>query len=91
MFFRQLGRLNCSTLPGEEYDDLRYRKCVRHHRKSGRYRTVFDVYDMTTITLDAQPSYRAEVYRETNCMEGNMPFRGLQSVGGELTYLSDPR
>ena len=91
MFFRQFGQLNCSTLPGEEYDDLRYRKCVRHHRKSGRYRTVFDVYDMTTITLDAQPTYRAEVYRETNCMEGNMPFRGLQSVGGELTYLSDPR
>ena len=91
MFFRQFGQLNCSTLPGEEYDDLRYRKCVRHHRKTGRYRTVFDVYDMTTITLDAQPTYRAEVYRETNCMEGNMPFRGLQSVGGELTYLSDPR
>ena len=91
MFFRQFGRLNCSTLPGEEYDDLRYRKCVRHHRKTGRYRTVFDVYDMTTITRDAQPTYRAEVYRETDCMEGNVPFRGLQSIAGELNCLSDPR
>ena len=90
LFFRQFGQYYCSTPPGEEYDDLRYRKCVRRHRKTGRYRAVYDVYDMKTISLDAQPTYRAEVYRETNCMEGNMPFRGLQSVGGELTYLSEP-
>ena len=91
LFFRAFGRYYCSPRPGEEYDDLRYRKCLRQHRKTGRYKAVYDVYDMKTISLDAQPTYRAEVYRETNCMEGNMPFRGLQNVGGELTYLSEPR
>ena len=91
IFFREFGYPYCSTPSGSEYDELRNRKCLRHHRKTGRHRSVFDVYDMTTITLDAQPSYRAEVYQETNCMEGNMLFRGLQSVGGELTYLSDPQ
>ena len=91
LFFRQFGRYYCFTPPGEEYDDLRYRKCLRHHRKTGRYKAVYDVYDMKTISLDAQPTYRAEVYRETNCMEGNMPFQGLQRVGEKLTYLSEPR
>ena len=89
MFFRDFGRLDCPTPPGEEYDHLRYLKCVRELRKGGRYRSVYDVYDMETITLDAQPVYRAEVFRETSCKEGNVPFRGLQSVGGQLAYLTN--
>ena len=91
LFFRQFGSHDCSTPPGEEYDDVRYRECVRDHREKGRYRTVFDAYDLATLAPDSQPMYRAEVYRETNCMAGDMPFRGLQDVGGTLTYLTEVR
>lgn len=90
-FFRQFGRLDCFTPPGGEYDALRYRQCVRDHRLRGAYRTVYDVYDLDALALDAQPDYRAEIYRETTCMEGDVPFRGLQGAGGRLTYLSSPR
>ncbi len=88
LFFRQFGKLSCHTPPSEVYDPLSYAECLRELRKSGRYRAVNDVFDMETITVDAQPSDRVEVYRETACMEGNVPFRGLQNVDGQLAYLS---
>ncbi len=90
-FFRLFGSYECSTPPGEEYDDLRHRRCVRDHRERGLYKAVYDVYDLDTLAADSQPAYRAEVFRETSCMEGNVPFRGLQNVDGKLTYLTETR
>ena len=90
-FLRHFGSHDCHTPPGEEYDDVRYRQCVRDHRLQGRYRTVYDVYDLDTLAPESQPMYRAEVYRETNCMPGmpgDFPLRGLRDVAGTLTYLA---
>ena len=92
LFFRQFGsaeRANCFAQSGAQYDAIRIRKCLRENRLSGRSRAVYDVYDMNGIAPDAQPAYRADVYLETSCMEGNLPFRGLQDVDGELAYLHD--
>ena len=90
-FSRLFGSAKCSTPPGEEYDALRYRQCVRDHRERGLFKAVYDVYDLDTLTADSEPAYRAEVFRETTCMEGDMPFRGLQNVDGKLTYLTKTR
>ena len=90
-FLRHFGSLDCWTPPGEEYDDLRHRECVREHRERGRYKTVFDVYDLDTLAPDAQPMCRVEVYRESGCMAGDMPLRGLRDVAGTLTYLTHAR
>ena len=89
-FHRLLGSAKCPTPPGEEYDALRDRQCVRDHRERGLFKEVYDVYDLDTLTADSQPAYRAEVF-ETTCMEGDMPFRGLQNVDGKLTYLTKTR
>ena len=95
LFFRQFGRgggPSCYTPTGEGHDELRIRKCLREERLRGLSKApVYDVYDMNGITLDARPAYRAEVYFETRCMAGNVPFRGLQDVDGELVYLRDVR
>lgn len=90
-FYRVFGSTECSTPPGEEYDALRHRQCVRDHRERGSFKEVYDVYDLDTLTADSQPAYRAEVFRETSCMEGDVPFRGLQNVDGKLTYLTKTR
>ena len=89
-FLRTFGdSMNCATPPGEDYDQMRYRRCVRDNRNRGRYREVVDVYDLNALALDAQPAYRTETYRhEGNCVASDLPNRGLQSVGGELAYLS---
>ena len=87
-FHRILGSAKCLTPPGEEYDALRYRQCVRE--RDG-FREVYDVYDLDTLTAYSQPAYREEVFRETNCVEGDMPFRGLQNVDGKLAYLTKTR
>ena len=86
-FHRIFGSAKCSTPPGEKYDALRYRRCVRDHRERGSFKAVRDVYDLDTLTADSQPMYREEVFRETSCMKGDVPFRGLQNVDGKLTYL----
>ena len=96
LFFRQFGRggegPSCYTPTGEGHDELRIRKCLREERLRGLSKApVYDVYDMNGITLDARPAYRAEVYFETRCMAGNVPFRGLQDMDGELVYLRDVR
>ena len=85
-FHRTFGRASCSTPPGEEYDDLRYRKCVKAQRESGSHKTVLDIYDMQTITPDAPASFRTEIYPETDCMEGNALLGGLQDDEGTLVY-----
>ena len=87
-FFRTFGNnLNCATPPGEDYDQMRSRRCVRDNRNRGRYREVVDVYDLNALTLDAQPVYRIETYRhEGNCVASDVPSRGLQSIDGELVY-----
>lgn len=90
MFFREFGRLSCHTPPGEEYDAIRGRQCMKSLREYGHYHAVLDVYDLNAITLDAQPTYRAEVYLETSCMERSAPLPGLQAVSGRLIYASGP-
>ena len=88
-FLRVFGQAPCATPPGEEYDRVRYRRCVRDRRERGLYRAVVDVYDLNNLALDAQPVYRIQDYRrEGNCVAGEAPNRGLQSVDGELAYLS---
>ena len=90
-FRRHFGWAECSPPPGEEYDAVRYRQCVRDHRERGLYKAVYDMYDLDTLAADSQPAYRTEIFRETSCMEGNMPLRGLQNVDGKLTYLTEGR
>lgn len=99
-FLRHFGSYDCSTSLGGKYDDLRmppsaehdnlrYRRCIRDHRERGLYKTVYDVYDLDTLTADSQPAYRTEFFQETSCMEGTMPLHGLQNVDGKLTYLTE--
>ena len=89
-FLRTFGNTSeCATRPGEDFDPMRYRRCVRDRRNRGLYREVVDVYDLDNLTLDAQPAYRTETYRhEGSCVASALPSRGLQSVNGKLAYLS---
>ena len=89
--FRRFGSHDCSTGRGGEEDDIRYRECIRDHRERGRYKAVADVYDLATLAPDSQPMYRVEIFEDTECMEGDVPIRGLQNVAGELTYLTNAR
>lgn len=89
--FRRFGSHDCSTGRGGEQDEIRYRECIRDHRERGRYKAVADVYDLTTLAPDSQPTYRVEIFEDTDCMEGEVPIRGLQNVAGELTYLTNAR
>ena len=91
MFHRTFGQRDCSTPPGEEYDDIRYRKCTREHRENGSFKAALDVYDMNTITLDAPASFRSEVYSEIICMPRDAILGGLRDDNGTLTYLRGPR
>ena len=88
-FSRKFGQAGCANPPGEGFDRKRYRQCVRDRRERGLYRAVVDVYDLNNLALDAQPVRRVQNYsREGNCVAGETPGHGLQSVDGELAYLS---
>ena len=91
MFYRTFGLRGCSTPPGEEYDDIRHRKCLREQRENGSFKAVYDIYDMNTITLDAPASFRSEVYLETDCMPRDAHLGGLRDDNGTLTYLRGAR
>ena len=91
MFYRTFGLRDCFTPPGEKYDDIRYRKCLREQRENGSFKAVYDIYDMNTITLDAPASFRSEIYLETSCMPGGAHLGGLQDDNGTLTYLRGAR
>lgn len=90
-FLRTLGSHDCSPPSDQETDDVRYRECLREHRQRGLYKTVADVYDLDTLAPNSQPMYREELFQDTDCMAGDAPTRGLQSVDGELAYLTEPR
>lgn len=81
----------CNRKPGEKYDNTKWRECIKELRKQGRYRTYYDVYEMDNIELESSPSYRTEVYRESNCMPTNTNWRGLLNINGELAYRSQIR
>lgn len=76
----------CNTKPGEQYDNTKWRECVKELRMQGRYRTYYDVFELDNIELDSSPSYRTEVYRESNCMPTQTDWRGLLNLDGELAY-----
>ncbi len=79
----------CSKKPGEPYDPIRRRECIKELRLLGKYREFFDVYEMDSIELDSSPSYAVEVYSESGCMPANGRWRGLLERGGELVYRSE--
>ena len=89
-FLRWFGQAGgCANPPGEGFDRKRYRQCVRDRRERGLYRAVVDVYDLNNLALDAQPVRRMQNYvHEGNCVASETPGHGLQSVDGELAYLS---
>ena len=80
MFFRVFGLRQCYG------DGVRYRRCMRGLRKTGRFMTVYDVYDMKTITPDAPASFRAETYEDADCMPGDTRLGGLRDDNGTLVY-----
>ena len=85
--FRMVGDTSpCSTKKGEKYDNRKWRQCIRELRLQGRYRTFFDVFDMSNIELDGPPTYITEVFEESNCMPANSPRRGLIDLDGQLAF-----
>ena len=85
--FRRVGDTSaCSTKKGEEYDDRKWRQCIRDLRLQGRYRTFFDVFEMDNIELDSPPTYITEVFEESSCMPANSPRRGLIDLDGQLAF-----
>jgi len=89
LFFRKFGQSDCSTPPGEQCDERRYRECLRALRISGAYRAVYDIYDMDRISVDATPYHRAEVHMDGDCVLSNSPLGGLQERRGRLAYVSE--
>ena len=87
LFLREFGQRDCSTPPGEQYDERRYRTCLRALRKSGAYRAVYDVYDMDRISVDATPYHRAEVRMDGNCALADPSLGGLRDRRGRLAYV----
>lgn len=79
----------CSTEPGEPWDPVRYRECIKEQRLLGRYQEFYDIYEMDSIQLDSSPSYTVEVYSESDCGPANGRWRGLLERDGELVYRSE--
>ena len=79
----------CSREPGEPWDPVRYRECIKEQRLLGRYQEFYDIYEMESIELDSSPSYTVEVYSESDCGPANGRWRGLLDLDGELVYRSE--
>ncbi len=85
--YRSLGRTsNCSTKPGETYDALKYRKCLREQRLAKKYRQFYDVFDLNTVSVDGSPIFRHEIVRDTQCTKANSPLPGLIVDEGVLAF-----
>ena len=80
---------SCSTKPGEQYDPVRRRKCIKALRLLGLYREFYDIYEMDSIQLNSSPSYSVQVYSESNCMPANDLWRGLLDRDGDLVFRSE--
>ena len=79
----------CSKKPGEPWDPVRYRECIKEQRLLGRYQEFYDIYEMDSIQLDSSPSYTVEVFSESDCGPANGRWRGLLDLEGELVYRSE--
>ena len=79
----------CSRKPGEPWDPVRYRECIKEQRLLGRYQEFYDIYEMDSIQLDSSPSYTVETYSESDCGPANGRWRGLLERDGELVYRSE--
>lgn len=85
--YRRVGDISsCSTKKGEKYDNRKWRECIRELRLQGRYRTFYDVFDMSNTEIDSPPEFITEVFRESNCMPANSPKRGLIDLDGHLAF-----
>ncbi|MXW54341.1 MAG: hypothetical protein F4X44_12605 [Gammaproteobacteria bacterium] len=85
--YRMVGDASpCSTKKGEKYDNRKWRECIRELRLQDRYRTYYDVFDMSNTQIDGPPAYITEVFEESNCMPANSPRRGLVDLDGQLAF-----
>lgn len=90
--YRQYGDTEaCSRKPGEPWDAVKWRECIKRLRLRGMSREFYDIYEMDSIQLDSSPSYTVEVYSESNCMPAQKRWRGLLDLDGELAYRSEQK
>ena len=76
----------CGREPGEPWDPIKWRECLKEQRLNGTYQEFFDVWDMSTIEPESSPTVATQVYSESNCMPANPPWRGLIEVDGQLAF-----
>lgn len=76
----------CGRAPGEPWDPIKWRECLKEQRLNGTYQEFFDVWDMSTIEPESSPTFATQVYSESDCMPANPPWRGLIDVDGQLAY-----
>ncbi len=80
----------CSQKPGEKYDRVKERECIRESRLLGKLKESFDVYDMNSIELSGSPTYTTEVYSESNCIPASPGWKGLVNLDGKLAFQPVP-
>lgn len=80
----------CSQKPGEKYDRVKERECIRESRLLGKLKEFFDVYDMNSIELSGSPTYTTEVYSESNCIPASPGWKGLVNLDGKLAFQPVP-
>ena len=76
----------CATKPGEEYDGARYNECVANARRRGDYRTLIDLFDLSTIRPDSSPTARFEESADMPCGENGRVLGRLKGVGERLVF-----
>ncbi len=87
--YRTYGNTDsCRTKPGERYNDVKRRECIKTLRLQGLYREYYDIYDMNSIELDSSPAFTTQVYSESSCMPMDGLWRGLLDIDGKLAYRS---
>ena len=76
----------CATKPGETYDAVMYRKCMREQRRTMKLRQYYDVFDLNEVSVDGSPIFRWEIFGDTQCSEANSPMPGLIVDNGVLGF-----
>ena len=90
LFYRQIGSTeSCELNARNGLDSLN--ACVADLRRRGLYRTLVDVFDLDSITVNSAPDFRVDFDPFNQCATGDFPLRGLQVRDNRLTFMPPPR